>query len=642
MKRKIFSRLTAAFLCLTLLLTSGVQAITPEQMVELLEEYYVDEIPEAVYEQTTVSGMLNALGDPYTEYFPPKNYEDFLGSMSDDSLVGIGIAYTVGEDGLLISEALANSPAEEKGLQAGDVIVAVDGKSVKGEAANNATELIRGEEGTDVRVSYIRNGRRKSATLTRALVVVPATTSKLIDGHIGYINCTTFGEETVGHFEEAIDTYGGDVTCWIVDLRDNLGGVTSAATEAAGLFTGKGEMAYFRDGLDQYSVFFHEEGRRSIEPVIVLMNENSASSSEIFAAAIQGRESGIVIGTRSYGKGVAQIVLDQDSAPEYFADGDAVKITAYRFFSAIGNTPDQVGVLPDLITYPEVALEVACMLAGPGENAENEQPLRIDLGYKFPWRWLVDLKTVTKEENLDLFELLLNSLSAGVRLWFPAEGNDEWEPVTAEELCETYGLTYYPPLFSDHEESDYGTALSILWYYGLINGKDDGAFHPKDTLTRAELCQMLAEALACTVPENSSPFSDVEDDAWYAPAVTAISNMGLVNGVGDGTFHPEDPVDHQQFLTIMGRLIQWLNMFYRNSAEEMPAEAMEMEELSGYSDWARPSVWLLSASQQGVLGGYISLLWDVPANIAANEPTTRDEAAFTLYQVLSYIGVLPV
>lgn len=643
MKRKtLFFRFLAAALCLSLLTVPAAQALTPEQALTLLERYYVDELPEEIYDQTTISGMLGILGDPYTEYFSAETYSSFLNTMSDTKLVGIGIMYTTQEDGLHLSEVLSGSPAEKYGLKAGDIIVAVDGHSTKGVTARESSGWIQGEEGTKVRITYLRGENRTTVSMPRATVVVPATTAELLDEHIGYIKCTTFGEETVGHFRDAIQTYGDQVTCWIIDLRDNAGGITNAATEAAGLFAGPGQMAYFRDGSGAYSVFQHDENVATIFPVIVLMNENSASSTEIFAAAIQGNQSGIIIGDRSFGKGVAQTVWDKNSMPLYFSEGDAMKITTYRFFSALGNTTDQVGVIPNIMAPPELALELAWLLAGSAQGSRVEHPLRIDLGYGQPWRWYVDLDTALKEENRELFSLLLSALPAGTNLWSRERKNSEWQATSVEDFCGTYELTNYALSFSDLDTSNCPEAISHLQYYGLVNGKEDGAYHPQDSLTRAELCQLLAVALNCTVPKNRNPYSDVAEDAWYAPAVNAISNMGLVNGMGDGTFRPEEPVDHQQFLTIMGRLAQWLNMGFHSYATDIPPEALASEPLMAYDEWARPSVWLLAESQTNIFGLPISLLWEDLGDIPVHQATARDEAAFTLYNILAYTGVLPI
>lgn len=642
MKRThILSRLGAAALCLSLLFSQAAQALTPEQALALLEGYYVDQLPEAVYDQSTISEMLSVLGDPYTQYFTPEEYNSFTASMSDTKLVGIGVVYTTQENGLLLSEVLPGSPAEAGGLKAGDVIVTVDGHSTKGVTSQESSGWIQGEEGTKVRVTYLRGKNRTTVSLPRATVVVPATTAELIDDHIGYIRCTTFGDETVGHFADAIQTYGEQVTCWVIDLRDNGGGITNAATEAAGLFTGPGKIAYFRDGADTYSSFPYEEEPATILPVIVLMNENSASSTEIFAAAIQGSESGIIIGSRSYGKGVAQTVWDQNILPPFFPEGDAIKITTYRFFSILGNTTDQLGVIPDIMAPPALALELAWLLAGSARGAHVEHPLRIDLGYGHPWRWYVDLDMAAQEETKELFGLLLDVLPPETALW-RQEKKGEWLPISLKELRETYALTTYAAAsFPDLDTSLSPEALSALQYYGLIQGKDDGAYHPQDDLTRGELCQLLASALNCSIPQNKSPYSDVSEDAWYAPAVKAMSNMGLVNGVGNDQFQPEAPVDHQQFLTIMGRLAQWLNMGFYSYAADIPPELLDSGSLSEFKEWARPSVWLLAESQTDFIGRPLSLLWDDLPNISPSEATTRDEAAFTLYTILIYTGVLP-
>lgn len=638
MRHRLFPRLTAAALSLSLLLLPAAQALTVEQAGELLDTYYVDTVPRSVLEQPTVDAMLEALGDPYTEYFTPEEYQAFTDSMSDTSLVGIGIVFTLTEEGLLLDQVLEGSAALEAGMAPGDLIVAVDGNSVLGEDSTVVTGWIQGEEGTTLKVTYLRDGKKKTVTLTRRLVVVPATTSELLDGHIGYIRCTTFGSETVGHFREALEAYGDQANMWIVDLRSNLGGATTAATESAGLFTGPGEMAYLRDGEDYYSAYYQQDASLTLYPAIVLVDEYSASSSEIFASAIRDRGAGIVVGTRTFGKGVAQSVLDRENTPEYFPDGDALKITSHRFFSPAGNTTDQVGVIPDFLVEPEQIADVAYLLSHADPSTDKGPVLRIDQG----WRLYVDLEAAATAAYKDAFTALLNAIPDSVSLWIGGEaGSEGWARTTASYVAQLCAVTYTAPFFSDQDASAFYTPLSILKTYGLVNGKDDGAFHPQDTLTRAELCQLLAVALNCTVPANASPFTDVAADAWYAPAVTAMSNMGLVAGTGDGTFRPEDPIDHQQFITILGRLAQWVNLYLYNTAQAMPEGSTNAPGLLAYADWAKPAAWLMSYSQTGFFGNTISLLWDTADSIDPTAATTRDEAACALYRLLSHTDLLP-
>ena len=636
MKAHLFPRLTATALTLTLLMAPAAQALTTEQAGELLQEFYVDGIPESVLEQPTISDMITALGDPYTQYFTPSEYAQFTDSMSDTSLVGIGVVFTVTEDGLLIDRVLDSSPALEAGLKAGDLILQVDGNSVLNQETDTITGWIQGKEGTQVELVYLHGGSKATVTLTRKTIVLPATTTELLDGHIGYIRCTTFGNETVGHFREGIDAYKNQATTWIVDLRSNTGGVTEAATEAAGLFTGKGEMSYLRDGEGEYSAYYHEEDSLTLYPVIVLVDSYTASASEIFTSAIRDRGAGIVVGTRTFGKGVAQTVLDESSMPTYFSDGDAIKITSHRFYSPAGNTTDQVGVIPDLLVDPKYTADIAYLLAGSDPHANNANALRLDLD----WQWYVDLTTAVSSDYKAAFQALLDAIPDNKSLWL-GDGSGGWTRSSVSEVAKRTNMTYNAPIFPDQDSSDYSTPLSTLKTYHLIHGKDDGAFHPKDTLTRAELCYLLASALNCRVPKNESPYTDVSSDAWYTSAITALSNLGLVTGAGDGTFHPEDTIDHQQFITIMGRLAERLNMYLYNTAQGAPDATVNIVGLMDYADWSKDSVWLMSYSQKGYLGNTITRLWADAGDIALTSATTRDEAAYTLYRLLSYLNILP-
>lgn len=636
MNRHIASRLTAAGLALSLLALPAAQALTPKQAAQLLQTYYIDEVPQSVLEQPTIEDMLAALGDPYTEYFTAEDYAAFAATMQDSTLVGVGISYSHTENGLLLGGVMADSPAEAGGLQAGDIIVAVDGQDVLKEPDEDViSDWFKGEVGSKVQVTYLRGGARRTVTLTRNIVVVPATSSDLLAGHIGYIDCDTFGEETYGHFRDAIDAYGAEADVWIVDLRTNLGGATDAAVDSAGLFIGEGDLLYFRDGVGNYEYHPYENDAATDAPVIVLVDQNTASAAEIFTAAIQSYSRGLIIGDRTYGKGVAQTVLTKRSFPRFFADGDALKITSHRFFSPAGNTTDQIGVIPNLLMDERLAADVALLLADSVPE-QGDDTLQIDLGGAL---WQLNLTTAVQETPEALLALLeALPISAGVWL---SKGDNNWLDATAVQAGAQVGLEVEAPLFTDHDQSRYAEALSILKTYDMLQGVGDGSYHPANTLTRAELCQILASALNCVIPENPSPYTDVSDDAWYAPAVIAVSNMGLVKGIGHDLFLPEEPIDHQQFITVMGRLAQRLNMFLYEDSAAMPSSALESEALAGYDGWAKSSVWLLAESQEGYFGNSLNLLWDDPANIVSTQPTTRDEAAYLLYRLLTYTEILP-
>ncbi|NCC57796.1 MAG: S-layer homology domain-containing protein, partial [Synergistales bacterium] len=177
----------------------------------------------------------------------------------------------------------------------------------------------------------------------------------------------------------------------------------------------------------------------------------------------------------------------------------------------------------------------------------------------------------------------------------------------------------------------------------IVKGCGDGLFHPGQTMTRAELCALLAQAMNCAPVTGKSAFADVPEHAWYAPYVNALWEMGLVEGCGDGQFHPLDMIDHEQFITVVARLAARLNMNFYELCQEGPVEdTLADESLAAYSDWAKSSAWLLGKSQLNLFGGEINLLFAPVSELDPTAATLREEAAALLYAVLSYTGILAV
>ena len=636
MKRKRRTRLLSLFLGLSLALSPAARALTPEQAGDLLDVYYIDDVPEEVLEQPTISAMLEALGDPYTEYFTPEEYALFSSSMSDTELVGIGISSLITESGPLVQRVYDGTPAAEGGLIAGDLITAVDGTAAAGLDSETVTGLLRGEPGTQVSVTYLRNGESATVTLTRAAITIPTAYTELWDGHIGYIDCDTFGGETVEHFTDGLETYGDQADRWIVDLRGNGGGVVDAAIGAVSTFTGSGLLAYLKDSDGSYGAFGSNDEALTTAPVIVLADENTASASELFASDVRDTGVGIVIGSRSFGKGVAQIVLDEHSLPGYFDDGDAMKITTYRFYAPGGGTTDTVGVIPHLLVDPDLADEVAVLLCSPGPEGSTEGYLRLD----FNRVWYISLEQASSPEYQAAFTALLEALPVGVTLQSGTGGG--WASVAPTDVAESCGLTgYQSRRFTDTADSPYAALIDRLAAYGIVSGSGDGIYHPEGSLTRAELCALLAKALNCRVPTGESRFTDVSMDDWYGLCVNAVAGLGLVEGVGGGRFNPDGAVTRQELITIAARLGQRLGMELELAARDIPNGAADGDAYQSYASWARESVWLLAESQTGLLGNTISLLWAPLEDIDPGAPATRAEAAALTCSLLTYLGILP-
>ena len=625
---KLRYRLPAIGLAATLLLTPAAQALTPAETLSLLENYYLDSIPEQVYKLTDVKEMIQELGDPYTQYFTAEEYEAFRASLSDSELVGAGISLKVADNGVLVTRVMSGSAAAEAGMLPGDVITAIDGQSVAGMSQEQASDLLSGEEGSSFQATYLRDGQSTTVTLTRRTFVVPAAFSELRENHIGYITCITFGPDTAGHVLEGLETNAGQADHWLMDLRSNGGGEISAALETISYFIGPGdELVYMLTGDGSLVAQGSEHAQVTDKPLIVLTDAYTASASELFSSAIRDTDSGLVVGGRTYGKGVAQALLDSEALPDLFPNGDALKLTISRFFGPAGTSHDTIGIMPHLLIDSLLADEAAILLSGNKPQGDTSGTVRIDLNGS----WYINLEQACSDTYREAFTQVLEALPDSIPLWKGT--GDDWEATTAAALAASCGLSSYTHRgFTDTDQSPYADEIDLLATYRVVLGAGDGTYHPSETLTRGQLCTLLAQALNCKTPTGESAFTDVSMDDWYGPAVNALASLGLVNGVGDGRFAPNEPVSHEQFITILARLGRRLNLDLHYTWDERPQSAPAGYE--SYSSWAWDSVWLLDQGEE-------SLLWTDAEDIQPAGVTTREEAAALTCSLLCELNLLP-
>lgn len=629
------ARLLSLALCLTLCLAPMAQALTTDQLKNLLDQYYIDGLSDELRSLGSVEEILDALDDPYTIYMNAEQYQALLRSMQDSSVVGIGVEATTHDQGLLILGAYQDSPAQKAGLSAGDIVVEVDGNRCAGETSEVIVGWLRGAEGSTVSLKVLHpDGSTKAYTLTRAMVVIPATQTQVVDGHIGYISCETFGEDTLTHFQEGMSAHP-DVDTWIVDLRNNLGGDVYAVTQSLGVFLGQSSIVYLKDGNDQYLLYGSQQSSETLYPAIVLTSGQTASAAEIYSAAIRDHDAGLLIGDRTFGKGVAQVVLSGQTHPEEFAEGDAIRITAYRYYATSGTTADKVGVMPHLLVDPHHADEIALLFAAQAPEGDNSRYLRIHLG---GWRWHLNLDACLTETNTPYFVELLEALPKDAPLY---QGNgSDWTLSDAATVAKACGLSQYTPrTFSDAETCQWGDALNTLKTYGLLSGYEDGSFRPGQSMTRAELCSLLSQALSLESTRTTSSFTDVSPTDWYFNAIHAVTDEGLVQGLGNGRFDPQGMVTHEQLITILGRLSVNLNAYLDQAAKQTPQAPAAA---AGYSHWAAPWVWLLGDSQKNIYGQTINLLYDDPENLSPQAAANRGQAGALLYTILSYTNFIPI
>ena len=617
-----------AFACAAaMLVTTGAQALSVDEAREILQRGYVDTLPRAAADAKTLDELFSYT-DEYTYYMTAEQYAAFLKTVEgEQSFPGIGAQIVYGESGIEIVSLLPGGGAEKAGLSAGDIITAIDGEQcVPGTA--EAREKLLGDEGTQVKLTVLRkDGSEKEFTVTRTLVTQTNTTVRVSDG-VGYIDCGSFGSQTGTYFETGIRENDGAVRAWVVDLRGNGGGLTSSAVTALGAFAGKEGLVSLVDREGNTLPERYEGADLTDKPAIVLMDGGSASASELFAGGILGTDSGIVVGERSYGKGVAQTVYDGTNCP-YLTD-DAVKVTAYRFYCAGGNTTDRIGVLPTLY-IPQGSTAMAAQLLA-GEKTSDGAYLRLTLnGFDF----YVSIEKA-KEQPLAL-DAILRALAPDMTLYWGKNGAEE--RVTSAQARERCGMADASRDFADVSTSDYADEINTLAAYRIVFG-DGGRFRPDDTMTRAEVCALLAQALD-VYSKADGYFTDVPKGSWYASSVNAMASLGLVTGVGGGKFAPDATMTQEEFITVLGRFVEFLNLDARAYLDEHPLAVLQpLAQYQGFSSWAIRSVDLLTNSVTDENGSAVSMFCTDLDGIAPKEPILRGQAAAALCNALRAAGAL--
>ena len=408
-------RLGALFCAAAMTITTSAQALSVEEAYDILRRSYVDRLPRAAKDAESLDELFSYT-DNYTCYMTEEEYQTFLSSVEGEvSFAGIGAEITYAPEGISIVSVLKGGGAEKAGLKAGDMIIAIEGESCAPGSEEQRARLV-GEAGTQVRVTVRHtDGSEEDYAITRAAVVQTNTTVSAADG-VGYIDCDSFGTQTGTYFQDGVRKYDSAVRTWIVDLRGNSGGLTSAAVTALGTFSGAGELVYFVDQSGESSAQRYDGKDLTDKPAIVLVDSGSASASEIFAGGILGTSSGIVIGTRSYGKGVAQVLFDESNCP--YLHGDAVKVTAYRFYCAGGNTTDRIGVIPTLFLPQAQAAAAARLLSG--EKAKDGEYLHLVLnGCDF----YIDIPAA-RESSSTALEAILTALTPSAVLCWGENGGE--------------------------------------------------------------------------------------------------------------------------------------------------------------------------------------------------------------------------
>ncbi len=328
----------------TLLSAGGVDKT--EYLKKLLNTYYMGDIDSSAMKEGSYKGMVAALKDPYTVYFDTKEYSDFKRE-SDGTFSGIGISVMENKEDntILVTSVFANSPSEEMGMLPGDKIIKVNGKDVIGSLLDEAVEIIRGKEGTNVDITIYRETENKviDLTLTRRKVEVPTVAYEMLEDSIGYIQIASFDGVTYDQFKTAYNTLNeAGQKGLIIDLRYNGGGSLAIVEKIADMLLPQGPIVYIEYKGKEKEPSAISDANRIEVPLVILVNGYSASASEVLTGAVKDYNIGKIVGTTTFGKGIVQSVIE-------ISDGSALKLTTAKYYTPSGVCIHEIGIVPDYV-----------------------------------------------------------------------------------------------------------------------------------------------------------------------------------------------------------------------------------------------------------------------------------------------------
>ena len=316
-----------------------------EVIEETIKQYFLEETDRNTLENGIYTGMVNALDDPYSEYYSAEELEEL--QMSTEGIyygIGAYISKAATDEFCTISGVIENTPAEEADLRAGDIIYEVDGVLTQGMDTTEVVSLIKGEEGTQVVLTLVRDGEDDylKIPVERRKIESPTVSNEMLENGIGYIEITEFDDVTEDQFAEALaECKAKGMKALILDLRSNPGGNLSTVCEISRMLLPKGMIVYTEDKYgkrDEYTC----DGLRQLQvPAVVLVNGYSASASEILAGAMKDHGIATIMGTTTFGKGIVQRVIA-------LSDGSAVKLTVSKYYTPNGNNIHEKGIEPDV------------------------------------------------------------------------------------------------------------------------------------------------------------------------------------------------------------------------------------------------------------------------------------------------------
>ena len=311
-----------------------------------IDKYYLwsDNIDEQKLKDSAIEGYVKGLGDEYTEYIPSSEMSEYTEKIKG-TFYGIGIYMIADEDSgrVVVYYPIPGTPAEKAGIKAGDKIISVNGNEYTDKDLNNISNYIKGEEGTTVKLVIERDGENITFDIRREKINTNPITAEILDGNIGYIKIPSFDEGVAENFKSKYqELQEKGANSLIIDLRNNGGGIVDESTKFADYILDKGQKIISTQDKDKKEQITKSENEPIIKTeIVILVNKNTASASEILACSLQDNEKAKIVGTKTYGKGVIQTVFS-------LSDGSGLKITTAEYYTPKGATIHKVGISPDI------------------------------------------------------------------------------------------------------------------------------------------------------------------------------------------------------------------------------------------------------------------------------------------------------
>lgn len=331
------------------------------ELTEYLDVYYYEGVEEESIQESLLDGLVAGAGDVYTTYYTPEEYADLqINTTGNYYGIGAGLTQDVKTMIVTVSKVYEGTPAEETGLLKDDIVVTVDGVDATSMELSNLVQLIRGEEGTTVHLEILRPSTQEELEfdVPRRNVQLPSVTAEMFSDNIGYIQISEFQSNTASEFGDSLTRLEQEgMQSLIVDLRDNPGGLLSSVVNILDVILPEGTVVYTEDKYGNRDTYESDAGCINY-PMVVLVNGNSASASEIFAGAIKDYGYGTLLGTTTFGKGIVQTIFPLE-------DGDAIKVTTAKYFTPDGYNIHGTGIEPDI--------ELEYEFLGPEDESYDKQ-----------------------------------------------------------------------------------------------------------------------------------------------------------------------------------------------------------------------------------------------------------------------------